>query len=241
MATHENKRNISDFFERVEQAKRVKTTENERVDSEIINELSGLKTLIEMGFDKQQAETGLIQNDNNLARATEWCINNSMQPPFTKNETVQKEEILISPPLPKRTLQASLSRFQAPIEVELDKIEVSHEFWKAKFVPKLIQVTTSYTKHVAYPFPILNLPQALRTAIFESPTKAGKLINDHPDLDLVYYEPYFARNTADALFQFLRSNLPFYRVEYDIKRGNFSTHIKTPRYVTSRFLSLRVI
>jgi len=34
------------------------------------------------------------------------------------------------------------------------------------------------------------------------------------------------------MFQFLRSSLPFYRVEYDIKRGGFSTHIKTPRWIS---------
>ncbi|KAG6031683.1 hypothetical protein E4U41_007481 [Claviceps citrina] len=37
---------------------------------------------------------------------------------------------------------------------------------------------------------------------------------------------------AKQLFEFLRAELPFYRVEYDIKRGGVQTHIKTPRWTT---------
>lgn len=34
------------------------------------------------------------------------------------------------------------------------------------------------------------------------------------------------------MFQFLRQELPFYRVEYKIKRGGIEAQIKTPRYTT---------
>lgn len=34
------------------------------------------------------------------------------------------------------------------------------------------------------------------------------------------------------VFTFLRSQLPFYRVEYTIRRGTTETHINTPRYTT---------
>lgn len=57
-------------------------------------------------------------------------------------------------------------------------------------------------------------------------------MTDQPDLDLLYFEPYLPRSSARELFEFLRSSLPFYRVEYDIKRGGISTHIRTPRWTT---------
>lgn len=46
----------------------------------------------------------------------------------------------------------------------------------------------------------------------------------------MYFEPYIPGYIAKPLFEFLRSELPYYRVEYDIKRGGISTHIRTPRY-----------
>ena len=64
------------------------------------------------------------------------------------------------------------------------------------------------------------------------PARPGKVINDQPDLDLLYFEPFVPDYFAKYLFKFLRSELPFYRVEYDIRRGGFSTHIKTPRWTT---------
>jgi hypothetical protein len=48
----------------------------------------------------------------------------------------------------------------------------------------------------------------------------------------MYFEPYIPGYIAKPLFEFLRSELPYYRVEYDIKRGGISTHIRTPRYVS---------
>jgi alkylated DNA repair dioxygenase AlkB len=49
---------------------------------------------------------------------------------------------------------------------------------------------------------------------------------------LVYYEPFIPPQAAKDLFAFLRAELPFYRVEYDITRGGIKTHIRTPRYTT---------
>jgi hypothetical protein len=65
------------------------------------------------------------------------------------------------------------------------------------------------------------------------PARPGKAINDQPDLDLLYFEPYIPTYMSKDLFEFLRAELPFYRVEYDIKRGGIQTHIVTPRYVTT--------
>lgn len=89
-----------------------------------------------------------------------------------------------------------------------------------------------YSRHPAYPFPIAHLPSALLTEIPSLPSSIGRAITDQPDLDLLYFEPYVPRSSARQLFEFLRSNLPFYRVEYDIHRGGISTHIRTPRWTT---------
>lgn len=61
------------------------------------------------------------------------------------------------------------------------------------------------------------------------PCRVGREINDQPDLDLLYFEPYVPVSIARLLFEFLRSELPFYRVEYKIKRGGIETDIRTPR------------
>lgn len=63
----------------------------------------------------------------------------------------------------------------------------------------------------------------------------GRAVNDQPDLDLLYFEPYIPRGTERVLFEFLRSQLPFYRVEYDINRGGVSTHIRSTLFTLSRF------
>ncbi|KAK6206021.1 hypothetical protein LQW54_007960 [Pestalotiopsis sp. IQ-011] len=89
-----------------------------------------------------------------------------------------------------------------------------------------------YSIHPTYPFPIAHLPSSLSTELPSLPSSIGKPMTDQPDLDLLYFEPYLPRSSARGLFEFLRSSLPFYRVEYDIKRGGISTHIRTPRWTT---------
>jgi hypothetical protein len=56
-------------------------------------------------------------------------------------------------------------------------------------------------------------------------------MNDQADLDLLYFQPYIPKYLERQLFEFLRGQLPFYRVEYKIRRGNVETQIRTPRYV----------
>jgi hypothetical protein len=52
-------------------------------------------------------------------------------------------------------------------------------------------------------------------------TAEGKAINNQPDLDLLYFRPFIPQSMEQALFEFLRSELFFYRVQYTIKRfGN---------------------
>ncbi|KAH6670645.1 DNA repair family protein-like protein [Halenospora varia] len=89
-----------------------------------------------------------------------------------------------------------------------------------------------YSRHQAYPCPIANFPPSIEGTLNSLPSTIGRAINDQADLDLLYFEPYIPKYLEREVFQFLRAELPFYRVEYDIKRGGFSAHIKTPRYTT---------
>ncbi|KIE01849.1 DNA repair family protein, partial [Metarhizium majus ARSEF 297] len=89
-----------------------------------------------------------------------------------------------------------------------------------------------HSAHPAYPFPIANLPALMMRDVASLPARPGRRINDQPDLDLLYFEPYIPAYLGKQMFDFLRSELPFYRVEYDIKRGGYQTHIVTPRWTT---------
>ncbi|KJZ76574.1 hypothetical protein HIM_03910 [Hirsutella minnesotensis 3608] len=93
-------------------------------------------------------------------------------------------------------------------------------------------VPTDFSTHPQYPFPIAQLPPSMANEVASLPARPGRVIDDQPDLDLLYFEPYIPGYMARDLFEFLRAELPFYRVEYDIKRGGFSTHIRTPRWTT---------
>lgn len=57
-------------------------------------------------------------------------------------------------------------------------------------------------------------------------------MNDKLDLDLVYYQPYIPPAISTGLFEFLRQELPFYRVQYTITRFGKKTDINTPRFTT---------
>jgi hypothetical protein len=83
--------------------------------------------------------------------------------------------------------------------------------------------------HANYPFPVSYLPLSMAKEIVSLPAREGKAINDQLHLDLLYFEPFIPSYMAKDLFEFLRSELPFYRVEYKIKRGGFETQIRTPR------------
>ncbi|GAP83463.1 putative DNA repair family protein [Rosellinia necatrix] len=93
-------------------------------------------------------------------------------------------------------------------------------------------ISVCYSTHASYPFPIPHLPDSLQAEISGPPARVARVISDQPDLDLLYFEPYISRKSSRRLFEFLRSELPFYRVEYDIARGGIKTHIHTPRWTT---------
>lgn len=88
------------------------------------------------------------------------------------------------------------------------------------------------SSHPTYPFAIPHLPPNISDKILEAPCAEGRLINDQPDLDLLYFQPFVPKSVEKELFDFLRSQLFFYRVQYKIKRGGIETQINTPRYTT---------
>ncbi|KAI4183263.1 MAG: hypothetical protein LQ346_006388 [Caloplaca aetnensis] len=89
-----------------------------------------------------------------------------------------------------------------------------------------------WSSHSTYPFPVPHLPTHISEKLSECPSVDGQTINDQPDLDLLYFRPFVAKSVEKDLFDFLRSQLFFYRVQYKIKRGGIETQINTPRYTT---------
>ena len=83
--------------------------------------------------------------------------------------------------------------------------------------------------HSTYPFPVPHLPPHIQAALSDVPASEGQQINDQPDLDLLYFQPFIPPEVENELFRFLRKELFFYRVKYKIKRGGFETDINTPR------------
>lgn len=86
--------------------------------------------------------------------------------------------------------------------------------------------------HSTYPFPVPHLPPSIAETLNFVPATEAVVINDKPDLDLLYYQPFIPKEISRDLFDFLRSNLFFYRVKYTIKRGSVETPINTPRFTT---------
>lgn len=98
---------------------------------------------------------------------------------------------------------------------------------KPKYEPSVDTST-----HVSYPFAIPHLPAPFLEQLGFAPEAEGKLMNDQLDLDMVYYQPYIPTSMATGLFEFLRQELPFFRVQYNINRGGIQTQINTPRFTT---------
>lgn len=85
------------------------------------------------------------------------------------------------------------------------------------------------SNHPTYPYPVPHFPQFIANALSYVPAVEGKEINNQPDLDLLYFQPYIPKTIERDLFDFLRQGLFFYRVQYKIKRGPVETQINTPR------------
>ncbi|KAF2465078.1 DNA repair family protein [Lindgomyces ingoldianus] len=88
------------------------------------------------------------------------------------------------------------------------------------------------SNHVTYPFAVSHLPAPFTKQLGTVPVTEGKPINDQPNLDLVYYQPYIPVSIQAGMFEFLRQELFFYRVQYSINRGGIQTQVNTPRFTT---------
>lgn len=94
------------------------------------------------------------------------------------------------------------------------------------------QVTDGRSDHKTYPFPLPFFPTDIRETLNFVPASEGQVINDRPDLDLLYFQPFIPAEISNAVHSFLREELFFYRVKYPIKRGAVETMINTPRFTT---------
>ncbi|KAJ4382633.1 hypothetical protein N0V86_001855 [Didymella sp. IMI 355093] len=94
------------------------------------------------------------------------------------------------------------------------------------------ETTDDATNHASYPFPIPHLPVSFKEQLGFAPAEEGVLMNEKLDLDLVYYQPYIPSAITEGFFEFLRQELPFYRVQYTITRFGKTTDINTPRFTT---------
>ncbi|CAI7617325.1 unnamed protein product [Penicillium glandicola] len=96
-----------------------------------------------------------------------------------------------------------------------------------------IEATKPPSQHASYPIPISQLPSHIEVGLEHStPASPPREINNQPNLDLLHFQPYIPRATANELFKFLRRELPFYRVQYTARRGDIETQINTPRWTT---------
>lgn len=118
----------------------------------------------------------------------------------------------------KRTLET----FFSPISQKKARIsEVTPRHHSNESIPA--------SNHATYPFPVPDLPSNISDQLTKVPAAEGKEINDQPDLDLLYFQPYIPKGIERDLFEFLRRELFFYRVQYKIKRGPTEMSINTPR------------
>jgi alkylated DNA repair dioxygenase AlkB len=116
---------------------------------------------------------------------------------------------------------------------EKSKKRTLDAFFKAPEPKKpRISVDAPSSGHQTYPFPVPHLPQDITDILGFAPETEAQILNDQPDLDLLYFHPYIPKAISKELFQFLRSELFFYRVKYTIKRFGADTLINTPRYTT---------
>ncbi|KAL4924272.1 alpha-ketoglutarate-dependent dioxygenase AlkB family protein [Aspergillus undulatus] len=92
--------------------------------------------------------------------------------------------------------------------------------------------STSFSHHPNYPHPIAHLSPSIANPLASIKESQFKRITNQPHLDLLYYHPLIPSPTARDLFQFLRGELPFYRVQYTIRRGGQTQIINTPRFTT---------
>ena len=109
------------------------------------------------------------------------------------------------------------------------RARISDQPSTSEVVDKDSQSDVEFDDHPTYPFRIPYFPFHIANALTAVPAVDGKEINDQPDLDLLYFQPYIPKDVARDIFEFLRQEFFFYRVQYKIKRGSMETQINTPR------------
>jgi alkylated DNA repair dioxygenase AlkB len=116
----------------------------------------------------------------------------------------------------------------------MSKKRTLDNFFAPKPQPKKPRLESSDppSNHATYPFPVPQFPPDIIDALGFAPETEGKPINDQPDLDLLYFQPYIPKDIEKNLFEFLRKVLFFYRVKYQIKRNGIDQQINTPRFTT---------
>jgi alkylated DNA repair dioxygenase AlkB len=92
--------------------------------------------------------------------------------------------------------------------------------------------STTATSHPTYPWPVPRLPPHVAAEIETLVVASGREIKNQPHLDLVYFQPFLPRTIEREMFDFLRSELFFYRVKYTIQRFGKRTEVNTPRFTT---------
>jgi alkylated DNA repair dioxygenase AlkB len=123
--------------------------------------------------------------------------------------------------MPKRTLDGFFKASSA------EKLCV-----EPQLSPEKEQQSSDSSSHPAYPWAVPNLPPKIAAELETLVTASGKEIKNQPHLDLVYFQPFIPRTIERAYFEFLRSELFFYRVKYSIQRFGKETEINTPRFTT---------
>ena len=93
-------------------------------------------------------------------------------------------------------------------------------------------ISNRKSSHGTYPWSVAHLPTHVTQELELQVTAQGKIINNQPDLDLLYFQPFIPHSVERDLFNFLRSELFFYRVKYTINRYGKETLINTPRFTT---------
>lgn len=111
------------------------------------------------------------------------------------SKRIRTLDSFFSPPPTKRT--------KAQQTIEDNPREESNATNNASYVE-------ARSEHATYPFSLPLLPQPLRELLNFVPASEGKLIQDQPDLDLVYYAPFIPKEAQKDLFEFLRQELFFY-------------------------------
>ena len=123
----------------------------------------------------------------------------------------------------KRTLDTFFSSTPKKLRIEpTTKVESQPEN-----VP-----SSALTRHPTYPWPVPHLPPHIASEVELLVNVQGKEIKDQGHLDLLYFQPFIPKSIEKELFNFLRSELFFYRVKYTIKRFGKETLINTPRFTT---------